>query len=91
MSVRRLLLLLPALALAACGDIRLPQLELTGSAMGTTFKVVLVEPTKTLATDILESDILASLNDVDVLASTWRDDSELSEFNANPSIDWVVV
>jgi thiamine biosynthesis lipoprotein len=91
MSVRRFLLLLPALALAACGDSRLPQLELTGSAMGTTFKVVLVEPPKTLATDILESDILASLNDVDVLASTWRDDSELSEFNANPSIDWVVV
>lgn len=91
MSVRRFLLLLPALALAACGDSRLPQLELTGSAMGTTFKVVLVEPPETLATDALEGDIVASLRDVDGLASTWRDDSELSMFNANPSIDWVVV
>ncbi|MDH3548697.1 MAG: FAD:protein FMN transferase, partial [Gammaproteobacteria bacterium] len=91
MSVRRFLLLLPALALVACGDSRLPQLELTGSAMGTTFKVVLVEPPETLATDALEGDIVASLRDVDGLASTWRDDSELSMFNANPSIDWVVV
>jgi thiamine biosynthesis lipoprotein len=91
MRLRRFLLLLPALVLTACGDSRLPQLELTGSAMGTTFKVVLVEPPDTLATEALESDILATLGDVDKLASTWRDDSELSVFNANPSVDWIVV
>ena len=84
MSVRRLLLLWPALALAACGDSRLPQMERTGSAMVTTFKVVLVEPPETLATDTLESEILSSLVYVDALASTWRNDSELSLFNANP-------
>jgi len=90
MSLRRFLLLLPALVLAACGDSRLPQLELTGSAMGTTFKVLLVEPPDTLAATELEADIVASLGGVDDLASTWRDDSELSRFNANPSLDWIV-
>ena len=91
MSLYRFLLLLSALVLAACGDSRLPQLELTGSSLGTTFKVVLVDPPDTLATEALESDILTSLSDVDVLASTWRDDSELSAFNADPSVDWIVV
>jgi thiamine biosynthesis lipoprotein len=87
----RFLLLLSAFVLAACGDSRLPQLELTGNALGTTFKVVLVEPPGELDTEALESDILASLAGVDDLASTWRDDSELSAFNANPSVDWIVV
>ncbi len=91
MSLLRFLLLLSALVLTACGDSRLPQLELTGSALGTTFKVVLVEPPDTLAGGALESDILASLGGIDDLASTWRDDSELSTFNANPSVDWIVV
>jgi len=91
MSLHRFLLLLPALVLAACGDSRLPQLELAGSAMGTTFKVLLVEPPDTLAAAKLEADIVASLGGVDELASTWRDDSELSIFNANPSVDWIVV
>jgi thiamine biosynthesis lipoprotein len=87
----RFLLLLSALALAACGESRLPQLELTGNALGTTFNVVLVEPPGALDTEALESDILASLARVDDLASTWRDDSELSAFNTNPSVDWIEV
>lgn len=91
MRLRQLLLLLPALALSACGDARLPQLELTGSAMGTTFKVVLVEPPEALATETLESELVAALQTVDLLASTWRDDSELTAFNVDYSIDWIPV
>lgn len=91
MRLRHLLVLLPALALSACGDARLPQLELTGSAMGTTFKVVLVEPTEAIATDTLESELVAALQTVDLLASTWRDDSELASFNVDHSIDWIPV
>ena len=92
MRLCRFLLLLPALALAACGgESRLPQLELVGNAMGTSYKVVLVEPPDALAEEELEADIVASLRAVDELASTWRDDSELSALNANPSIDWIVV
>jgi len=91
MRLSRLLLLLPALALSACGDSRSPQLELTGQAMGTTFKVVLVEPPETMATDTLESELVAELQAIDLLASTWRDDSELTAFNLDLSIDWIPV
>ena len=91
MHVRHFLALLPVLALCACGDSRLPQLELSGQAMGTTFKVLLVEPPETLATDALESELVAALQAVDLLASTWRDDSELTVFNNDLSIDWIPV
>ena len=90
MHLRRLLLLLPVLALSACGEDR-SQLELTGQAMGTTFNVVLVEPPETLVTDTLESELIAELQTVDLLASTWRDDSELTAFNLDLSIDWIPV
>ena len=91
MRLRQLLLLLPAIALFACGDSRLPQLELTGQAMGTTFKVLLVEPQESLDTDALDIEIVAALQTVDLLASTWRDDSELTAFNSDQSIDWIPV
>ncbi len=84
-----LLLLLPALA--ACGEQRLPQLELAGSALGTTFRVTIVEPAAMLDTAVLEADIAATLARIDQLASTWRDDSDLSRFNQDPSTDWIMV
>ena len=91
MHLRRLLLILPALALCACGDNSLPQLELTGQAMGTTFRVVLVDPPDTIAEDTLKNEIIAALQTVDVLASTWRDDSDLTVLNVDQSIDWIPV
>ena len=39
----------------------------------------------------LRNDVLAVLQEVDQLASTWRDDSELAVFNADRSIDWIPV
>jgi len=90
MRLRRLFLLLPALVLGACGEDR-SQLELTGQAMGTTFNVILVEPPESLVTDTLESELIAELQTVDLLASTWRDDSELTAFNLDLSIDWIPV
>jgi len=89
MRLNRLLCLLPALILSACGDSH--SLELTGQAMGTTFNVVLVEPPESLAADVLEEDLIAALQEVDRLASTWRDDSELTAFNNDLSIDWIPV
>ncbi len=91
MTVCRSLLLVAALLLAACGDGRLPQLELGGSALGTTFNVSIVEPPENLDTAKLEADIVATLKRIDDLASTWRADSELSVFNADQSIDWIIV
>jgi len=89
MALRFLLLLLPVLA--ACGEQRLPQLELAGSALGTTFKVAIVEPAAALDSAGLEAEIAATLARVDELASTWRYDSELSAFNREQSLDWVAV
>ena len=63
MALRFLLLLLPVLA--ACGEQRLPQLELAGSALGTTFKVAIVEPAATLDSVGLEAEILATLARID--------------------------
>ena len=59
--------------------------------MGTTFKVSVVEPDETLDTVALEADIVAALTRVDEIASTWREDSELSRFNTDRSIDWIIV
>lgn len=85
-----LCLLIPTLLLAACGgDARLPQYELTGSALGTTFSVLLIAPGELFSKDELQSSILDTLEDVDRLASTWREDSELSRFNANASSTWI--
>lgn len=91
MALRSFIATVALLALAACGDGRLPQLDLTGEAMGTTFKVSVVEAPDALDRDALEADILALLQRIDLLASTWREDSELSAFNADDSIDWIIV
>ena len=90
MRIRRLLLLLTALALCACADDR-QQLELAGRAMGTTFNVVVVELPDEVSTDTLESEVVTALQTIDLLASTWRDDSELTTFNTDLSIDWIPV
>jgi len=83
-------LLIPTLLLAACDSkSRLPEYELSGSALGTTFNVLLVAPPDNFAGEELESSILGTLEEVDRLASTWREDSELSLFNASTQTDWI--
>ena len=89
--MRRALCLFCVVLLAACGNDRLPQLELAGTALGTTFKIAIVDAPDGLDADALEANVVASLEAVDNLASTWREDSELSRLNANPSIDWMLV
>lgn len=90
MVLRSLTCCLAFLALAAC-DNSLPQLDLDGSALGTSFRVSLVEPPDDLDAEALREEILAVMQYVDQLASTWRDDSELSVFNADFSIDWTPI
>lgn len=90
-GIRHVVVLSAALLLAACGDARLPELELSGSTMGTTFSVTLVAPGDGIAGEPLKSQITATLSAVDELTSTWRTDSELAEFNANAATDWITV
>ena len=80
------------LLLAACGgDERQPEYQLTGSTMGTSYSVKLIAPGEHIDKDDLHLSITETLAAVDQLTSTWRDDSELSQFNANPSTDWIDV
>ncbi len=88
---RELVIVPAALLLAACGDSRLPEFELSGSTMGTTYNVELVAPDDGIAGESLESQIAANLSGIDALTSTWRADSELAVFNANSSTDWITV
>lgn len=64
-------------------------LELTGSAMGTSFSVTLIAPGDDLSMERLQSRIIDTLDAIENLASTWRGDSELSRFNANTDSGWI--
>jgi len=84
--------LLLALAQGGCGEAkRLPEYELTGPTMGTTYSVKLVSPPDTFSKEALGKEIRDTLDRVEQLASTYRRDSELSIFNANRTTDWVSV
>jgi len=84
--------LLSAFLFAACdNDSRLPEYELSGSAMGTTFSVLLVAPSDEVSKDRLQARIVEKLDAIENLASTWRENSELSLFNRNPASGWIEV
>ena len=91
MSGRRVLFL-SIFLVAACGDNDLlPTYDLHGNTMGTTFNITLVAPPADFDLDGLQTDIHARLEHIENIASTYRSDSQLSEFNANPSTDWIKV
>jgi len=71
---------------------RLPQHELHGHTMGTEFSVKLVSPPPAaIAGSALREAIVAALEHVDALASTYRPDSEISAVNAAATTDWLPV
>ena len=88
--LRSLTLCLALLALCACNNAS-PQTDLQGTALGTSFVVSVVGIPAELDADILQQDILDVLGSLDRLASTWRDDSDLSALNAALSVDWISV
>jgi thiamine biosynthesis lipoprotein len=91
MTVRvRLALYLSLIFVAACSDnSQLPSYDLNGSTMGTTFNITVVAPPTGIDLDKLQTKIQNHLEFIENIASTYRSDSELSEFNANPSTDWI--
>lgn len=91
-GVFRFALLTTLLLVGACNKAsRLPEYELTGSTMGTTYSIKLVAPAESVSKDALRQQIGDTLEQVEQLASTYRDLSELSAFNANRSTDWITV
>ncbi len=83
--------LISLLALTACGNDSLPQYELSGSAMGTTFNITLVDPAADLSDERLQASITETLGRINDLASTWKPDSQLSLLNAERTTEWVAV
>jgi len=88
--LRSFTICLALLTLSAC-DRASPQLDLKGGALGTSFVVSVVSLPEELDAESVRRDILDVLADLDALASTWRDDSELSALNAVLSVDWIPV
>ena len=74
--------------IAACGNRRLTEYQLSGPTMGTTFSVKVVTETQ-FDKDILREQIVAVLDDVDRHMSTYRPDSELAILNAAASTEWI--
>ena len=88
----RLPVFLSFVLLASCngGDL-LPTYDLSGSTMGTTFNITLVNPPAEIDLDLLKTTIHDRLEHVENIASTYRDDSDVSRFNAETSTDWARV
>jgi thiamine biosynthesis lipoprotein len=86
-------LLLMCLSLTAC-DFGKESREVTpliGSVMGTQYLVKIIDLPEDLALVRLDEDVNRLLRDVDVMMSTYREDSELSRFNAAKTTEWVPV
>jgi len=66
----------------------LPAYDLSGSTMGTTFNITLVDPPAEADLELLQTKIQDRLEHVENIASTYRADSEVSRFNAETSTDW---
>lgn len=75
--------------LSGCNDSR-PEIVLSGPTMGTTYTVRIVSPGDLSPHDariLIEQELSA----VDASMSGYREDSELSRFNASDSTDWFAV
>ena len=88
-----LLALLPAVfLLSGCArEEGMPEAHITGATMGTTYSVRIVNPPSAMAVEEITRRVQLALEDVNRRMSTWRDDSEVSRFNAAPAGDWFPV
>ena len=84
-------LLSSIVAIGCSDDTVLSSYDLRGNTMGTTFNVTLVAPPAQADLNQLKTGIQEKLEHIENIASTYRADSELSLFNANPSTEWVSV
>jgi thiamine biosynthesis lipoprotein len=77
-------------AIAACGDHRPTEYKLSGPTMGTHFSVMVVTASEFEQQD-LQTQIHATLENVDLHMSTYRPDSELAKLNHSISTEWIPV
>ena len=77
------------LMLTACGN-EPETLDLRGRTMGTSYSVRIVAPPgdSPVALEALRQRVAARLEELDNLFSTYRPDSEVSRFNAQPGVEW---
>jgi thiamine biosynthesis lipoprotein len=64
--------------------------ELIGQTMGTSFSIKIIADDE-LGKSQLQQEVTAVLTSIDSSMSTWQPDSELSQFNANTSTNWIGV
>lgn len=74
--------------LQGCFLDRADQFEITGSTMGTSYSVVVVDAPRSSNAGALKSQIDAELERINKLISTYDAASELSQFNASDSTEW---
>lgn len=77
-------------ALAGCQN-QLTMITISGPTMGTTFQVKIVQSEKTSDTGVLRREVSARLEEVNRQMSTYRDNSEITQFNRSRSTDWFAV
>ena len=82
--------LLAAFCLGACSNDP-SAVQLAGATMGTTWHVTYIEPANDLAQSALQQGIEEQLAQVDRSMSTYREDSEISRFNASAANVWFTV
>ena len=70
---------------------RLPEHVLAGPTMGTSFGIKLVAPREGLSKDVLQQQVIDTLERIENLVSTYRSHSEISLFNASRSTEWIEV
>jgi thiamine biosynthesis lipoprotein len=90
-GLRLLSAAIAGLGLAACAGDAAERLELAGEAMGTRWAVTLLAPPAPPAGSSWRAEIEQVLARIDAEMSTWREDSELSRFNASRSDAWFPV
>lgn len=78
-----------ALLLGACQIQQADPVEITGSAMGSTYAINIISLPAPLSRPRLEQQITQILDDINRSMSTYLPDSELSRINRSSSNDWI--
>ena len=64
---------------------------LRGATQGTTYHIKFVQPAKAVELSAVQSDVDRLLTEIDREMSTYRPDSEISQFNRAPANEWFAV